>query len=564
MAMLKSPAAGVLMPVYALRHDQDLGIGDTAAMKHAIDFCAKYKFRVLQTLPIHDTLGDNSPYNPVSAYALTPQLLSLEVDQVPGLAEEILREHADLNWIQQLKEGPIKYDLVRALKQKIFVAAYENWLSEGGDVEKHELKEFEQANEYWLPAYSLFRTIASQYDYSPDWGNWKLEHRSFSEAEKWFMTSPDHEKLSHYRNWTNYVQWVAHRQWSEVKAYADEKGILLMGEMSYGVSKSSVDVWAHPHLFDLEWSMGTRPVAYFDTNKDSEQWGQNWGFPPYRWENHRSEQFAWLRQRIESESKYFHIVRLDHLRGYFRAYMFPWQGGAEHAEYSLLTPEEAYLKAGNRSPRFVPGPDEDPITANMNELQGRELISQIQDAAKDCILFGELMGELPDYMRRVLDDLEVANLSFPLLSTNEQGQLRPSEELRKLSLISYGNHDHASLAEYYQQLFQKAQGEDAKAQQALENLLHYAKWKEAPPEDLNDELLAELQDALFQTPQILANLSIADLLGIPLRFNLPGTFGSGTWRERLDMTLEAYEEHPVYGERIRKASALLQQSNRHG
>ena len=148
-----------------------------------------------------------------------------------------------------------------------------------------------------------------------------------------------------------------------------------MGEMSFGVGINSADVWANPSLFDIEWSLGTPPLAHFDTTKDAELWGQNWGLPPYRWENHRSTAFAWLRGRIAYEKEFFHGCRIDHLRGYFRAYMFPWAGGAKHVEFSHLTEEEALLKTGGLLPRFVPGPDGDPVAAVMNELQGREIIS---------------------------------------------------------------------------------------------------------------------------------------------------------------------------------------------
>ena len=121
---------------------------------------------------------------------------------------------------------------------------------------------------------------------------------------------------------------------------------MLMGEVSFGVGRGSSDVWGNPELFDLDWNLGSRPLTHFDTSKDAERWGQNWGLPAYRWENHRSTGFAWLRSRLEGERRFFHLCRLDHLRGYFRAYMFPWPGGARHSEYSNLAAEEAAFKTG--------------------------------------------------------------------------------------------------------------------------------------------------------------------------------------------------------------------------
>jgi len=174
---------------------------------------------------------------------------------------------------------------------------------------------------------------------------------------------------------------------------------MLMGDVSFGVGRGSSDVWANPELFDLDWNMGSHPLVHFDTSKDAERWGQNWNLPAYRWENHRSTGFSWLRGRVGAESRLFHIYRLDHLRGYFRAYMFPWPGGARHSEFSNLTDEEAAIKTGGRLPRFVPGPDSDPVTARMNELQGLEIISVIREAVGSMELIAKLMGDMPDYIR---------------------------------------------------------------------------------------------------------------------------------------------------------------------
>src|SRR4051812_41670746 len=80
--------AGLLIPVFAMRRDGDLGIGDTEAVKQAIDFCARNHAAVLQLLPINETGGDNSPYNAISSVALDPVLATLAPDMVPGLTSE--------------------------------------------------------------------------------------------------------------------------------------------------------------------------------------------------------------------------------------------------------------------------------------------------------------------------------------------------------------------------------------------------------------------------------------------------------------------------------------------
>jgi 4-alpha-glucanotransferase len=314
----------------------------------------------------------------------------------------------------------------------------------------------------------------------------------------------------------------------------------------------------------LEWSLGTRPLAYFDTSRDAERWGQNWGLPPYRWENHRSTGFEWLRSRIAWEAEFFHGCRLDHLRGYFRAYMFPWPGGARHVEFSRLTEEEAARLTGGLLPRFVPGPDEDPTSAAMNELQGREIIGHLIEAAGGMDLVAEIMGALPDYMTRTLQELELANLSFPQLERTAAGTIRPPGEFRELSLVAYANHDNAPLAQLLLHLRQKALGEPGgKAAGDLQALLEFA-GAAMGDDGLDDKLLAGLQGALFRTRSRLAILMCSDLLGIPLRFNLPGSYGRGTWGDRLEIPLGDLWGHPLFGPRIALVREMIRRSGRSG
>ena len=557
--------AGLLVPVFALRHPEDFGIGDTRAVCDALDFCAEQDLAVLQILPVHETLGDYSPYNPISSRALSPAYLTLTPEQVPGLQPEMVESAAPAAWRQRLREGVVKHNSVHALKLQILLVAFQQFeTSEAmNSVLRREYADFKEKAADWLPAYTLFRLLAREYEGNPNWSEWRPEHQTLAGAEAWLANHTERERLLQLREGFAFIQWVAWRQWREVKAHADRRGVWLMGEMSYGVGRCSADVWGLPELFDLDWHVGTRPITYFDTNKDSERWGQNWGFPPYRWENHRSTGFRWLRGRLAAERQFFHICRLDHLRGYFRAYMFPWAGGARHVEFSALTEEEARQKTGGRLPRFVPGPDDDHVSVRLNDLQGREIIGILQEAAGDMYLIAEIMGAMPDYMRTVLDDLRVANLTFPQLERKPDRSLYPVESFRFLSLATYANHDHASLAGYYLHLCEAAkQDPQSTAAIDLRELLKFAEWGRPAPDTLNDELLAALVRKLFETPCQLAVLMSSDLFGTTQRFNLPGSYGAETWCERLEMPLAGFVRHPVYGARLATARRLIAATGR--
>jgi len=561
--MLDKRRAGLLIPVYALRRDGDFGIGDTRAVKQAIDFTTELGMSVLQILPIHETFGDHSPYNPISSRALSPALISLEPEDVPGLTKDILDEAAPQSWLTQLRTGNVRHEAVHPLKTQVLLLAYYRFGSEPEGSLHRDFDQFRKDHASWLESYTLYRLLIREYEGNMVWEDWRPEHRGYESSLSWLHRHPRRESIEVLRNGLAFIQWVAWRQWKEVRAHADDKGVRLMGEISFGVGVNSADVWANPPLFDLAWSMGTRPLAHFDTSKDAERWGQNWGLPPYRWENHRSTGFAWLRSRVTWEKEFFHACRLDHLRGYFRGYMFPWGGGARHVEFSNLTEAEASLKTGGLLPRFVPGPDDDPVSAQMNELQGREILGQIIDAAGEMDLVAEIMGEMPAYMASTLDQLELANLSFPQLLRTPKGAIIPPGDFREYSLATYANHDNAPLASLYLHL--KAQADqDAKGTGAseLKALLAFAGIKGKAPDQFDNGVLSAFEKSLFETRSRLAVLMCSDLLGIPLRFNLPGSYGRGTWSDRLEHPLAELATHSIYGPRIKSAAELAKASGR--
>ena len=75
--------AGVLVPLFALRGENDLGIGDLGALREFIDWTAEIGFTLVQVLPINETGADNSPYNAISSMAIEPTTLYL----APGSPE---------------------------------------------------------------------------------------------------------------------------------------------------------------------------------------------------------------------------------------------------------------------------------------------------------------------------------------------------------------------------------------------------------------------------------------------------------------------------------------------
>ena len=125
------------------------------------------------------------------------------------------------------------------------------------------------------------------------------------------------EAAEEIRFW-QFVQWIAHRQWLEVKRHANERGVRIVGDLPIFVALHSADVWANPGLFHLDEDLRPRVVAgvppdYFSAT------GQLWGNPLYRWDRHRDLGFDWWLRRVKAALAVTDMVRIDHFRG-FAAY----------------------------------------------------------------------------------------------------------------------------------------------------------------------------------------------------------------------------------------------------
>src|SRR5436853_7196250 len=121
--------AGVLAPLFALRGEDDLGIGDVAALREFIDWAAEFGFKLVQLLPINETGADNSPYNAISALAIEPTTLHL----APNSPEDLTREDFDAAVVDvdlnALRLGAVKYRPVKQLKLHVLESEISNFLA---------------------------------------------------------------------------------------------------------------------------------------------------------------------------------------------------------------------------------------------------------------------------------------------------------------------------------------------------------------------------------------------------------------------------------------------------
>jgi 4-alpha-glucanotransferase len=566
---IKNKMAGLLVPVFALRGKNDLGIGDTTAMAGAIEFCSRHNIGVLQVLPINETGGDNSPYNALSSIALDPVLLTVSPDTIPGLTEKDFDSLVTVALLEELKAGPVKYPKEKKLKIDLLRKAFGNFKKENGEAKKtdksKEFAQFRKDNAAWLEEFTLFRTLVDEHDGNTCWPWWKEEYRTYQSAQKTTSEAAVKEKFEDQRSFWAFVQWIAWAQWGEIKSLADKKAVALMGDLPFGVSRYSADVWAHPELFDLKWSCGAPPETYFKGDVFVQKWGQNWGMPYYKWEAHEAENYKWWKQRVEYITKLFPYYRIDHVLGFFRVYAFPWIP-ERNGEFIDLTEAEAKKLTGGDLPHFRPRDDEPEEFAEQNCAGGEKLLKMLMDASGQSGIVAEDLGTVPEYVRPLLQKLGIAGFVIPIFERVEEDKsFKPKETLSELGLATYGTHDHMPIARFYEDLVKWWHSKDDGEQGWLEiqRLMKFLGIKtDTPPLELTPELHKVFLETLLETPCWLTVLMITDLLGTKQRFNEPGMHGEDNWSQRLAESLDEYEKDPQFADKIKTFEELIGKTNR--
>ncbi len=378
--MLLSPnnrIAGTLAPLFALRTESDLGIGDLEGLRQFIDWSHRIGFRLVQLLPINETGGDNSPYNAISSRALDPTTLHLAAGSPIDLSTEGFAEITGEFDLPALRRGGVRYDRVKSLKKRLLEFAFAAFEKRPPN---DRFGKFCLAEKDWLDDYTLFRVLMEVNGERETWNQWP--QNSIVAARAWFdsLGKADAAYFHSRRQFFGYVQWIAYEQWHAIKAYAAERDVALMGDIPFGVSYYSADVFTHPECFRLDWSGGAPPEPYFKDDEFTQKWGQNWGIPLYDWQQMRSHHFDWWRQRITGVKEIFHLFRIDHILGFYRIYAFPWRPG-KNREFLPLDWHEMRVRTAGRDPHFSPRDDRSWENCELNRREGEEYLRVVLEAS---------------------------------------------------------------------------------------------------------------------------------------------------------------------------------------
>ncbi len=553
--------AGVLIPVFALRSDEDQGIGDTGSLRRFIRWAAQAGFALVQLLPINETGGDNSPYNAISSMALDPVTLELTPAVLPDLTPA---DHAaalaeiDLG---PLKNSPVNYAKIKPLKQRLLRRAFDYFSAQANPARLAAFERFRTDNAKWLDNYTLFRALMDRNDGTECWDRWPEEQREIAAARSWVCDLPggEREAFELEKRFYAYVQWIAYSQWEDLKRFAGGHGVALMGDIPLGVSYYSADYYGNPRLFEPGWSGGAPPEPYFKDHPFTQKWGQNWGIPVYDWAEMHKDGFAWWRQRVGGVRDLFHVFRIDHILGFYRIYSFPWRP-ERNEEFFPLSHDEARERTGNRLPQFKPRADDTPEDRAANCRDGEALLRVVLEAAGDTRLIGEDLGTVPDYVRPSLTALGIAGFKIPIWEPDHQtGGLLPGEGYSRLSVATYGTHDHEPLRALWSRWYQ----DPGEGHHELRKLGHFAGVTGfEQPSAFDEPIHAHLLRALFRTNSWIAICMVTDLLAREERFNVPGTATDSNWSQRMHLTVETLAEDPWHQRLTQTIRAMLQDAGR--
>lgn len=296
------------------------GIGDMGKGAYAfVDFLEESGLTVWQVLPLGHTGFGDSPYQPFSSFAGQPLIISIDDLRKAGLLWD-----EDFHEMPQWEPNRIEYGPAIEFKTKLLKKAFERYknpdIRDQYSVSEEFQKEYaafcEEAD--WLDDYALFMAGKDAHEGMP-WYMWEdsLKKPTEKQRQEWM------EKLADEIEYYRFIQFLFHKQWFALKAYANEKNIKIVGDIPIFVAWDSVDVWCNRKLFDLDSKGYPKTVAgvppdYFSAT------GQLWGNPLYKWKEHTNTGYEWWIKRIRHQLKLADFLRIDHFRGFDKYWAVPY------------------------------------------------------------------------------------------------------------------------------------------------------------------------------------------------------------------------------------------------
>ncbi|MBO6210553.1 MAG: 4-alpha-glucanotransferase, partial [Schwartzia sp.] len=491
--------AGVLLHPTSLPSPWGVGdLGETA--ERFIDFLQKAGQHVWQILPLGPVGPGNSPYQPPSAFAGNPLLISPE-----KLAEDGWLTDVDLDWgknalgvarsyaggtthSQPCTGSAVNYVRAWAVKAGVLRRAWQRFQKNPAQ----DFKVFCEKEAAWLDDYALF-TAASEENGGKPWTEWAPALRDREPAALDALRRRAADSIA----FVKFQQYLFDRQWQALHDLAASKGVRIFGDMPLYLAQNSADVWANPKLFALGKDGRAEKVAGVPPDYFSED-GQLWGNPLYDWDAMRKDGFAWWVERVARLLKLVDIVRIDHFRGL--------------ASYWEIDAKETTAKNG----QWKKGP-------------GVALLHAFRQRLGDNLsIVAEDLGVQSDDVAQLLETSGLPGMKVIEFECLGNGTPRAGIAAKENCVIYTGTHDNNTAAGWYT--------DDL----GYEDRAKVAAWLGVMPEtetgskDTAKQIAEKMVEAAYASEARLVVVPVQDLLGLggKHRMNLPGT-PEGNWSWRL-------------------------------
>jgi 4-alpha-glucanotransferase len=306
---------GVLLPVFSLPSKYGIGTFSKEAYEF-VDFLAAAGQSYWQILPLGPTSYGDSPYQSFSTFAGNPYHIDIEALIELGLLTEEEADKCDFGDTDEF----VNYEKLYRSRYVLLKKAYDRLDTASSAKElKKEFEAFKKDSDNdWLADYSLFMALKNAND-GRAWNTWDEDIRLRKPAALKAAATKYAQEVDFY----SFLQFLFLKQWSALKAYANGKGIEIIGDIPIYVAFDSADTWANPQLFLLDKKncpidvAGCPPDAFSAT-------GQLWGNPLYRWDYHKKTGYSWWMKRIAHCYKLYDVIRIDHFRGFDEFYAIPY------------------------------------------------------------------------------------------------------------------------------------------------------------------------------------------------------------------------------------------------
>ncbi|HET9308080.1 MAG TPA: 4-alpha-glucanotransferase [Candidatus Sulfotelmatobacter sp.] len=479
-------ASGILLHPTCLAGPH--GVGDFGAEAFAlVDFLKDAGQKLWQVLPLNPTGYGDSPFQCFSAHAGNHLLISLE-----KLREQGILEAADFRPQPEFPEKHVDFGRVIEWKIPLLKTAAARFLSNASGDQRRAFDEFRAGNASWLPDFALFMACKEEQG-GVAWNKWRSD---IAQRTAPGLSSAS-TRLKDAARAVVYWQFEFFRQWQQLRSYARQAGIRVIGDIPIYVALDSADVWTNREYFQLSedgepLKIAGVPPDYFSAT------GQCWGNPIYRWDRLKQSGYRWWMDRFRAALELYDGVRIDHFRG-FEAY---WE----------IAGSETTAVNG----QWVKGP-------------GAELFAALEREFGELPIIAENLGVITPEVEAIRERFHfpgMAILQFAFGKDPQGPSFRPHNYARELAAYT-GTHDNDTTVGWWNSSGANDSTrttEDVAEEQAFARA--YLNFKDEPIHwVMIRTIMASIAD--------LAIVPLQDVLGLgsEARMNLPGT-SKGNWRWR--------------------------------